>query len=98
MRLLPAPRGTIELTTREGDHRVHERKDGKWCCRVTIKVPGVTRGYLKSWYFDKKWKAYAKLIEVDPTAGRWHMDDDNLSVGDWLRRWLADGRSATGAA
>ena len=97
MRLFPTPRGTIQLTLRDNDHRVHRRKDGKWCCRTTIKVPGQSRGYLKSWYFDKAWKAYAQLIKVDPSAGRWHVDDENMSVGDWLKRWLENGRGATGA-
>jgi integrase len=97
LRLLPTPRGTIELRTKPTDHRVHQRKDGRWCCRVTIKDPGESRGRLRSFYFKERWRAVAKLIQVDPSAGRWHIDDENMTVGDWLKRWLENGRAASGA-
>src|SRR2546423_8924570 len=78
------PAGTIEVRTKPNDHRVHQRKDGRWCCRVTVKEPGESRGRLRSFYFNKRWRAVAKLIQVDPSAGRWHIDDENMTVGDWL--------------
>ena len=97
MRVLPTPRGSIALSLRDNDKRVFKHVKGYWVCRVTIKVPGQSAGKLKSFYFKKEWQAYAELLRHDPTAGRWVIDDNNMSIGDWLKRWLSDGRKATGA-
>jgi len=64
---------------------------------VTVKDPGESRGRLRSFYFKERWRAVAKLIQVDPSAGRWHIDDENMTIGDWLKRWLENGRAASGA-
>src|ERR687894_125009 len=76
------------MMPKAGD-RITKRKDGRYMARYTVQTPD---GPKRKTIYGKKYKEVEKaLAEARGDAARGIVyDDDNLTLGEYLDRWLFD--------